>query len=230
MSRCMKLEVSNLSWNNIIKDVSFNANSGEFIWLMGLNGSGKSSLLRCLAGINHISVDAVLFDGKSSLDAQKNGLIGYVPQHSNFSNSLTVGEAITICADRYPRRSRAINEVLEEVRLSHARERNLSVLSGGERQKFLLALALIHSPEVLLLDEPFSHLDIRAEKEILGILKNQKDKLIIMVSHDHGTASMEASKILMMHDGTLSILTPPFSKDRIETSILFQQNQAKSYA
>lgn len=220
----MKLQVTNLSWNNILKNVSFSAESGEFIWLMGLNGSGKSSLLRCLAGVTKNLSHCILYDGKSSKEAQVNGLIGYVPQQASFSSTLTVFEAIEICRSRY-KTTISTEVILEEVKLKGLSNRSLNELSGGERQKLLIALALIHSPEVLLLDEPLAHLDIRAEQEIIHILKNQKNKLILMVSHDYMRAAKEASKILMMNCGILSVLNPPFTNECLEISLLSSHSE-----
>ena len=216
----MMLEVRNLSLKTILKNVSFEASGGEFVWLLGRNGAGKSSLLKCLAGVTSSFKGSVVIDQQVSTNRNFSSLIGYVPQQGDFSSALSVSEALSICSDQFSTNSHHAAHILEKVGLERSQSQLIEELSGGERQKLLLALALVHDPKILLLDEPLAHLDLKAEEEILEILRSIKDKIIIMVSHDYVRAAQEASKILFMHQGELTLLTPPLTAEKLKLLLL----------
>ncbi len=213
----MKLEVQGitvrLGSSEILKDVTFEVNDGDFIALLGPNGAGKSTILRTVFGILKPIRGVVLLDGKnlSSISTSSKHM-GYLPQETPEVN-LTVFEVVLL--GRTPhlegiKRVRredveAAKRAIGEVGLKGFENRKFSELSGGEKQKVMLARVFAQNPKIMLLDEPTAHLDISAQLEILGIVKRKVNSgcAAILAIHDINLASSFANYILMVKDGKI---------------------------
>ncbi len=200
----------------VLSDISFFVRKGELFTLVGPNGSGKTTLLKALAGLTQPISGTILLDSKplSSYSAYERATkIGYVAQGSSINWPFTVYELVS--QGRFPSRGWfgyerpedriAVEEALEITDLSMYRERLVTELSGGEVQRVLIARSLAQKPELLVLDEPVSHLDIRyqiATMELLQKLINQGLSAIISL-HDLNLASLYASTMSLVAKGQI---------------------------
>lgn len=179
---------------DVVEDVSLEIDSHELIGLIGPNGGGKSTLLKMAAGLLKPRKGSVKVFGRAPHEARDK--IGYVPQFALFPRDfpITVAQAVLLgrlsagfgvrwsSADRA-----AAARAVEETELGALADRPLSALSGGELQRVLIARALAAEPKLLLLDEPTSNLDQRAEEDIFTLLGKLNDRMaIVLVSHDVG--------------------------------------------
>jgi len=199
----------------ILHDVELEAKSGEVLAVIGANGAGKSTLIRCINRILKPQKGTVFLDGKelSSFTAKERAcMLGYVPQTAKDVFSLNVME--TVLMGRKPHISwgvgkkdlKIVNSILLRMGLKQFVERYLYELSGGERQKVLIARALAQEPEVLLLDEPTSNLDVRHQLEVMELIQSiarEQKKCVIIVVHDLNLAARFADKILMLKGGVV---------------------------
>jgi len=190
-----------------VDGVSLAAMPGEILGVLGPNGSGKSSLVKAIAGILP-HTGAVRFD-----DAiQRPSEIGYMPQDHHSRAALTVLE--TVLLGRLGRLGLRVTDedlasaesVLDEIGITHLAMRDLAALSGGQRQLVFLAQALASDPCVLLLDEPFSALDIRHQLEVaelLARLTRERRLTTILMLHDLPMAARLADRIALLQNGRL---------------------------
>lgn len=207
----MRIEIENLGVrygrHQAVEGVNLSAMPGEVLGILGPNGSGKSSLVKAIAGILPIS-GVVHFDGVP----QRPATLGYMPQDYQSRAALTVLE--TVLLGRLGRLGlrvtgadlEAAESVLEEIGIQHLAMRDLGALSGGQRQLVFLAQALACSPRVLLLDEPFSALDIRHQLEVadlLARLTRERSLTTILVLHDLPMAARLADRIALLSEGRL---------------------------
>ncbi|MDD2283375.1 MAG: ABC transporter ATP-binding protein [Eubacteriales bacterium] len=197
----------------ILHDVELEAKSGEVLAVIGANGAGKSTLIRCINRILKPQQGAVFLDGKefSGFNAKESAcMMGYVPQTAKDVFSFNVME--TVLMGRKPHISwgvgkkdlKIVNSILLRMGLKQFVERYLYELSGGERQKVLIARALAQEPEVLLLDEPTSNLDVRHQLEVMELIQSiarEQRKCVLIVVHDLNLAARFADKIVMLKDG-----------------------------
>ena len=215
----MRLEVKGVRFSYksapVLKDVCLEVGDGEMVSLVGPNGSGKTTLLKCIARILKPKKGVILLNGDelgkiSSKELAR--ILGYVPQSSPSSFPLTVFETVLLGRKPYirwrlSRRDKDI--VLNTLRLMELDGlalRMFNELSGGERQKVLIARALAQEPEVLLLDEPTSSLDLRHQIEVLQLISDivrERKLAAIMAIHDLNLASMFSDKIIMLKEGKI---------------------------
>ncbi len=198
----------------VLEDISFSIQRGDFVALMGPNGSGKTTLLKTLLGLLPPISGEILLNGRPVLSygpKERAKLIGYASQEPSFSFPLTVKELVSL--GRYPHSNRfqdspedehAVEEALRITESTSLRERKFTTLSGGERQKVLIARVLAQASHLLLMDEPTTHLDIYFQLHILETLKKicrEKNITIIAVLHDLNLASLFADKALLLKGG-----------------------------
>jgi ABC-type multidrug transport system ATPase subunit len=203
----------------LVDRVSLSVPKGHFMAIVGPSGCGKTTLLKTIAGLNPESAGALFWDGR---DLSKDGdfspsEIGYVPQFSIAYDPLTVDESVE-AATRLRVRCRdtaeldhRIDQVLEETGLSPISDRQVKVLSGGQKRRLGLAMELVSDPKLLLCDEVTSGLDPRSEREIVRLLHDlsRKDGRIVM-SVTHSLAHLELyDSILVLHEGKVAFHGPP---------------------
>jgi len=228
----MPIEVEDISFgyhNNslIIDGISYNFQNGKFYAILGPNGVGKSTFIRCINKILKLKSGTILIDDRNVNDItlkEMAKLIGYVPYSAGDSFPLTVVD--TVLMGRHPHSKigslvddlKKVHEVLEQLEIMDLALREFNSLSAGQHQKVMLARGLVQEPEVLLLDEPTSNLDVRHQMEVTKILKDlcdQKGIMVIMICHDLNIAAKYADELMLMYDkkvyakGTPSeVLTP----------------------
>lgn len=179
---------------DVVEDVTLEVGAHELIGLIGPNGGGKSTLLKLAAGLLKPRQGTVRVFGRAPHEARDE--IGYVPQFALFPRDFPVTVAQVVLLGRlggglglrWSAADRAAAErAIEETELGALAGRPLSALSGGELQRVLIARALAAEPHLLLLDEPTSNLDQRAEEDIFALLARLTDRMaVVLVSHDVG--------------------------------------------
>lgn len=198
----------------VLRDVSFTLNKGEIAILLGPNGAGKSTLLQAVLGNIKFYEGDILIDGKNikELSArQRAKLIAYVPQSFHFAPS-SVYDAILL--GRIPYFAFApsqedhayVNQIIQEMGLETLASRNVTELSGGEKQKVAIARALAQGSEILVLDEPTSNLDLAAQAQIASLIKGlakRKNLTILMSIHDLNLALNIGKSFIFLKNGFL---------------------------
>src|SRR3954452_18797146 len=195
----------------VVNNVSLEIADGEFFVLLGASGSGKSTILRMIAGLNTIDQGRVLLNGRdvTRLQPQQRDT-GFVFQHYALFRHMTVADniefALRIRKTSASERRRRRDELLELVGLAGLGGRMPHQLSGGQQQRVALARALAHRPAVLLLDEPFGALDAKIRIDLRRTLKEVQRELgmtTIFVTHDQEEAFELADRIGVMNLGRL---------------------------
>jgi putative ABC transport system ATP-binding protein len=200
-----------------VDGISISIPSAEFVALLGTSGSGKSSLLNLIAGLDRPTSGAVLVEGNNLAALSREALarhrlrtVGMVFQSFNLIPSMTVIENVELPlrfaeVDRSQRDSLA-REALERVGLSRRLDHRPSELSGGEQQRTALARALINRPKLLLADEPTGNLDSRTGTEIMNLIHEFNESLgmtVVMVTHERALAEQYAQRLIFLADGKL---------------------------
>ncbi len=218
----------------VIRDVSFQAESGEFISIIGPNGSGKSTLLKTINGLYIPESGQVELLGKNIEEYKRKDIakkISLVPQDTSLDFEFTIEEVVTM--GRHPFKGRfekedamdkeLIYEAMEMTNTFDIRDRLITEISGGERQRVFIAKALAQNTQIMLLDEPTSHLDINHQIDILNLLRKmnqEKGITIILVIHDINLATRYSDRILLLKKG--SIISQGTPEDVITTENILQ--------
>jgi iron complex transport system ATP-binding protein len=207
----------------VLHDVSLAVGAGEWLALLGPNGAGKSTLLRVITGLLPARAGTALLGGRdirAIRGAERARLVAVVPQEISTPLPFTVGELVALGRGTTHGRlarpgaddRRAIERALAYTDLLELRDRPFGELSGGEKQRAALALALAQETRILLLDEPTAHLDLNHQWEILRLLDrlNRECKLtIVMTSHDLNLAAEFCSRLALFDHGRLAALGAP---------------------
>lgn len=212
----MTLEVSQLNFSYgkhpVLKDINLCFPDGGLVCLVGPNGSGKSTLLKCINKILNPTGN-VAFDGKNVKRFSPSEVartFGYVPQDISSAFPITVFDMILLGRRAYiswnPTKHdlEVVSQNISLLELDDFALRKVNELSGGERQKVLIATALSQEPNVLLLDEPTSNLDVKHQLDVMKYLKTivkTKKLLALMALHDLNLASQYADNVIMLRQG-----------------------------
>ena len=202
------LEVKNISSGygkkQVLFDVSFDVKPGEIVLLTGGNGSGKSTVLKCIYNLLPLWQGNIIFEGQQVDTKKPSDLIGlgivYIPQKDFCFENLTVEENLKIAGNLIPKNilRERISIVYEQLNLSPFKNRKPFNLSGGEKKLLALGMCLIHQPRLILFDEPLAGIDEKNSEKILrlfdGIFKNPKLGVII-VEHKDSAREMFNRKI-----------------------------------
>jgi len=195
----------------VLHEVSFTLHKGEIIGLLGPNGAGKSTTIKIIAGILAAGGGSVFVDGLSlperAVDVKQR--IGYVPEAASLFESLTGQEFLELMGRLHdvPEATlqNRIRDILATFELTSDRESRLDTYSKGMRQKILIGAALLHNPELILLDEPLSGLDVNAAimiKDLIAALAAD-GKTIVYSSHVLDVVEKICDRALIVHDGRL---------------------------
>lgn len=211
----MKIEIKNGKFRYGIRrpvftGLNFSVGDGEILSILGPNGTGKTTLLKCLLGIHEISEGALLFNGKEPKPGKCAHYLGYVPQSHQSVFQYTVIEMVLMGRTRYigrfsspTREDREISKkALDTVGMADFADRIFTELSGGERQMVLIARALASEPDGIIFDEPTSALDYRNQYRVLDLmisLKREQKISIIMTTHQPEHALYVSDKVLLMN-------------------------------
>jgi len=200
-----------------VDGVSIQVPPGEFVALLGTSGSGKSSLLNLIAGLDRPTSGAVVVEGKNLATLSREDLarhrlhtVGMVFQSFNLIPSMTVMENVELplrfAEVERGQRDTLAREALERVGLGKRLEHRPSELSGGEQQRTALARALINRPKLLLADEPTGNLDSHTGTEIMNLIREFNETLgmsVVMVTHERALAEQYAQRLIFLADGKL---------------------------
>ena len=211
------IEVNNLSYHyhggkDVLKDVSFTLEQGQFLAILGNNGVGKSTLLKCLNKILRADSGQVLLDGENILQMSNHQVsrrMAFMAQTVP-NTQMTVHDVVMLGRRPYmkfgftEKDHQIVHSAMDRLNLDPLRGRFLNQLSGGERQKVMLARALAQQPKLLLLDEPTSSLDIHNQYQVLQITRDlcrEQNLTAMIVIHDLNLALRFCDRFLLLREG-----------------------------
>jgi zinc transport system ATP-binding protein len=188
----------------VLEDINFSLEENKFMAIIGPNGGGKTTLLKLILGfLKPTKGDIKIY----SLPPKKASyMIGYVPQHTNFSLDIPITVFDIVLQGRlkknkffYSKKDKQIAlKTLERLNILNLKDRKIKDLSGGQRQKVLIARALVSEPKIIIMDEPTSAIDIKGQKEILDLIEKINITRIV-VSHDIKILLRNVDKIAYIH-------------------------------
>ncbi len=209
----------------VLREIEFDVRPGEVLTILGPNGVGKTTLLRCINTILSPKSGTIMVQGKDVLSLPKIEIakrMGYVPQHTHTSR-MTAFDTILLGRKPYigwgirDRDLRIVKEVMSNIGIEELAMRYIDEMSGGEIQKISLARALVQEPKILLLDEPTSSLDLKNQLSILSTLKdvvNKENISAVLTMHDLNLALRYSDRFVLIKDGKIfshgghEIITP----------------------
>ena len=200
-----------------VDGISLAVRCGEFVALLGSSGSGKSSVLNLIAGLDRPTSGSVMVQGRNLAQLSREELskyrlhtVGMVFQSFNLISSMTLEENVELplrfAEVERGKRQNLAHDALERVGLVARMKHRPSELSGGEQQRAALARALINRPQLLLADEPTGNLDSRTGTEIMNLVRHlnrQLEMTVVMVTHERALAERYAQRLIFLADGKL---------------------------
>ena len=220
------------------KDISFTLPSGKLVGLIGPNGCGKTTMMRCINKMHIPTSGDILIDGESVLPktpTEVAKLVSNVPAEMTASFGLTVFE--TVMLGRYPylqnmwweteEDESLVEDTLKKFGVLHLQDRPLNMLSSGERQRVLIAKAYVQQPRLMLVDEPTSHLDMKYKLEVMEYLNAmvKTDMTILVAEHDISLMARYCDLCIIMKKGEIvaigepkKVITPELIEDVYEVS------------
>ena len=195
-----------------LSDISFDIGEGEFFGLLGPNGAGKTTLINILAGLNRASSGQVLVNGFDVVQdyAKARHSLGVVPQELVFDPFFTVREALRFQSGYFGIKNNGawIDDLLLGLRLSDKANSNMRALSGGMKRRVLVALALVHKPPVLVLDEPTAGVDVELRQILWQFVShlNKQGTAVLLTTHYLEEAEALCPRIAMLKNGQLIAL------------------------
>ncbi len=200
---------------NALKGVSFNLKKGEFIVILGASGSGKSTILNIIGGIDNATTGEVFYNGKNitnlndkHLTLYRRSAVGFIFQFYNLVPNLTAYENILLSRDLSDS-PLDVDKLLEEVDLVNQKNSFPSQMSGGQQQRVAIARALSKNPDLLLCDEPTGALDIKTGADVLKLLKDFNEtynKTVVVITHNSIISEM-ADRVFYVKDGLIDKIT-----------------------
>lgn len=238
MRHLLDIEKLNLSLdkNRILTDISLSIQEGSFTCITGPNGSGKTTLMKGIAGLLRPDSGRILLEGRdtSSLSAKKIALsVAYVPQDTVIDFEFSAIDIVMMGRSPHIGRFSTENrrdyeiacEAMELTGTFELRDKSIKGMSGGERQRVMIARALAQQPKLLLLDEPTSSLDIHHQIELLDVLKElskNRGMAIAAAIHDLNLAMQYSDKALLLDKGSVYAIGEP-------ENVLSRENVSKVY-
>ena len=195
-----------------LNDVSFDIQAGEFFGLLGPNGAGKTSLISILAGLSRASSGRVLVHGNDVITdyAKARRMLGVVPQELVFDPFFTVREALRIQSGYFgiSKNDDWVDELLDSLGLTDKANANMRQLSGGMKRRVLVAQALVHKPQVIVLDEPTAGVDVELRQNLWQFIAklNKQGSTVLLTTHYLEEAEALCSRIAMLKQGRVVAL------------------------
>ena len=216
---CLRIQNLNIQIGNdkILENVNMHVHCGEMVALIGPNGAGKSTLLKAILGQREYD-GVIAFSSPGARDRRPR--IGYVPQSPAFDpgDPLSVADLFACCMSKRPaflglskKMREKVLECLDRVHATDLIDKRVGTLSGGELQRVLLALALEPLPNILILDEPLSGVDVEGMSTLMDMLdeiRKEYDLSIVMTTHDFSTLSRYADQAILIDHGIKKQGTP----------------------
>jgi ABC-2 type transport system ATP-binding protein len=206
----MSIEVNNISKSygaqKALNNISFSVNKGEIVGFLGPNGAGKSTLMKILTTYIHADEGTAVVNGHD-VNSEPKAVqlsIGYLPEHNPLYLDLYVREYLAFNADVYKVAKSRIEEVIQLTGLTTESHKKIGQLSKGYRQRVGLANALLHNPDVLILDEPTTGLDPNQLIEIRNVIKNVgKDKTVFLSTHIMQEVEAICDRVIIINNGKI---------------------------
>ena len=207
-----------------LDNVSITCLRGECIALIGPNGSGKTTFIKCILGMVVCDSGFISFNGKNILhDWDYRANIGYMPQIGRYPDNMTIGQVLEMMKDIRNKKDAALDEdLIRQFGLDQLLGKRMRTLSGGTRQKVSASLAFLFDPDVLILDEPTAGLD-PLSSEVLKekiLLEKEKGKLIMISSHVLSELDGLVTQVIYMQDGKLC-----FHRDVVDLQLASGENK-----
>jgi putative ABC transport system ATP-binding protein len=215
-----KTYIVNKRQNNVLRNINFDMEDGEFVSIMGPSGSGKSTLLYTVSGMNRLTAGKVIFSGKdiSSLNANKMSDVrlnemGFIFQQMHMLRNLSIYDNIIVSAynsvsGKTKEQRKQINEyakaLMRKLAIIDIADNDITEVSGGQLQRACICRALINKPKMIFADEPTGALNSKASNEVMSELNkiNQEGTSILLVTHDIKVAA-KTDKVLYIVDGNI---------------------------
>jgi len=210
------ITVAYTNGNIALRDASFTLQSGTICALVGVNGSGKSTLFKSIMGFLKPAKGQVRIAGRSVAEARKSKLVAYVPQSEEVDWSFPVNVWDVVMMGRYghmnfmriPRQEdkRVVLECLERVGMTAFKDRQIGELSGGQKKRVFLARALAQKGRIMLLDEPFTGVDVQTETAIIELLRalRQEGHIILVSTHNLGSVPEFCDQVVLINRTVLA--------------------------
>lgn len=206
----MSLQIINLT-KKFAEQIALNTinieiNNNEIIGLLGPNGAGKSTLMKSIVGALKIDQGAILFDGK---DIRENEIavkkkMGFLLENNPLYREMYVKEYLNFVAELHQISKERIDEVIDLVGITPEKSKKISQLSKGYQQRVGLAQAILHSPDLLILDEPTNGLDPNQIIEIRNVIKQiGKEKTVILSTHIMQEVEALCTRVILIHEGNI---------------------------
>ena len=236
LEQCIRVKnlSKSFSGRKVVDNLSFEVNKGEVFALLGHNGAGKSTTIDLILGLKEPdSGEASILGMKASKNRKKVfEKVGVQLQHTEYQNMMTVEEACLEYASLYEKPS-DYNELLITFGLSELKKSYVNKLSGGERQKLSVILALIGNPEIVFLDELTTGLDVAARREVWLTLKQLKEKglTIVLTTHYMEEAEALCDRVCLIKsgqkiiEGTISAVIKDSDKSNLEEAYLYYMGE-----
>lgn len=207
----LKIEGFSKSYGDFeaVKNLNLTIKKGEFFGFLGPNGAGKSSTIHCITGISKITKGTITVEGKDVVKdyREARALIGLSPQEFNIDIFATAEQVLWFVGGYYgmskAKRNERIDELMKILELEPHRKKSFRTLSGGLKRRVMLARAMIHDPEILILDEPTAGVDVELRQELWKYLKkiNDSGKTIILTSHYLEEVELLCSRVGIINNG-----------------------------
>lgn len=238
MNKVLRVDNASFSYNGkeeIFEDISLEVDRGDILCILGPNGTGKSTLIKCITGLLNLDNGNILVNGKNISEMVRTDLaktMGYIPQsHSStfaFSvfDMVLMGRAPHLTVTSVPGKKdvKIADKALERLGISYLKDKTYTAISGGEKQMVLLARVLAQEPELLLLDEPTSHLDFGNQIRTLNVINRLSEQglSVVMTSHYPDHAFLSSNRVAIMKDGGIMDMGEP-------ESVITEENMQKAY-
>ena len=187
-----------------LNNINLNIKKNEIVGLLGPNGAGKSTLMKSITGVFKIETGQILFQGRDisqfPIESKKN--IGFLPENNPLYQDMFVKEYLNFVANIHKISSKRVEEVIDLVGITPEKSKKISQLSKGYKQRVGLAQAIIHQPDLLILDEPTNGLDPNQIIEIRNLIKEiSHEKTIILSTHIMQEVEALCSRVILIHKG-----------------------------
>lgn len=206
----MGLEIKNLSKSfgvqTALDHINLNINQGEIVGLLGPNGAGKSTLMKSIAGVLAVEEGSIIFDGlnltEQPIKAKRK--IGFLPENNPLYSEMYVKEYLQFVAHIHKLKKSPIDKVIDWVGITPEKSKKINQLSKGYRQRVGLAQAILHEPELIILDEPTNGLDPNQILEIREVIREiGKTKTVLLSTHIMQEVEALCSRVVLIHQGRI---------------------------
>lgn len=217
----MQIYINKLSFaygiKTVIKNLTLTLNQGDYLVIKGKNGSGKSTFIKCLLGLNEVKPNAIFYDQKDIISFSNWTDFGYVPQsfdNFNYEFPITVSELLNVSSARNVSQQHRLR-LLDQMKIFDIQNQNINSLSGGQLQRVFIVRAMLNNPKVLVLDEPTASVDKQNKLFFYETIEelNQQGITIILITHSDDIEHLNYTHILQMNEDFTNefkprILTP----------------------